>query len=399
MRVSDVCCASCMTACCAPEAERAVLPSTSCTSSGDMSTMQAMASALTPCTSQQDVGQHLRYAMPVSTHAAEEVPEAAGTECSVPHRQQPAREPSLASAERLYPSTQARGPHRFRLLPLAMAPCSLHGLRGCLHGSRTAQRQADQAPQGLQKCLSLALQTCLLVPGLGHSLAQLLPAGISGSLGCGCLLPRLHSKWVAAVSLQRLRSRRVAVSLPCLQSQSVAVVSRWEQAVDSQAGMLEVPQASRAGHGSTVCSLCQQGPTVCSTGPCRDCLAHPLHATATWARRQQRTHDRRHRLPSNALHDVVGWPKKQRTPHLLSLALRSSQLHIAACHIRLRLAKLGLYGIPVLLLIPLCCRPAATQTNMCSPMATMHISAAGGNHDRNPLQPAASEVCHVDCRG
>lgn len=42
-----------------------MLPSTSCTSSGDMSTMQAMASALTSCMLQQDVRQHERSAMPM----------------------------------------------------------------------------------------------------------------------------------------------------------------------------------------------------------------------------------------------------------------------------------------------------------------------------------------------
>ena len=105
-----------------------------------------------------------------------------------------------------------------------MAPCSLHGLRGCLHGSRTAQRQADEAPQGLQKSLSPALQTCLPVPGLGLSLAKLLPTGVSGSLGCGCLLPCLQSKRVAAVSLLRLKNKRVASSLSCLQSQWVAPI-------------------------------------------------------------------------------------------------------------------------------------------------------------------------------
>ena len=99
-----------------------------------------------------------------------------------------------------------------------MAPCSLHGLRGCLHGSCTAQREADQAPQSLQESLSSALQTCLLVPALGLSLAKLLPAGISSSPGCGCLLPCLQSEWVAAVSLLRPRSKQGPVSLPCLQS-------------------------------------------------------------------------------------------------------------------------------------------------------------------------------------
>ena len=105
-----------------------------------------------------------------------------------------------------------------------MAFCSLHGLRGCLHGSCTAQRQADQAPQSLQESLSSALQTCLLIPALGLGLAQLLPAGISGSLGCGCLLPCLQSKWVAAVSLLRLRSKQDPVSLTCLRSQGVAEI-------------------------------------------------------------------------------------------------------------------------------------------------------------------------------
>ena len=71
-------------------------------------------------------------------------------------------------------------------------------------------------------------------------------------------------------------------------------------------------------------------------------------------------------MPSDALHDVVG-DQESKDAHLLSLALCSSQLHVTTCHICLRLAKLGLYSIPILLLIPLCCRPAATKTNIAAP--------------------------------
>ncbi len=59
--------------------------------------------------------------------------------------------------------------------------------------------------------------------------------------------------------------------------------------------------------------------------------------------------------------------QESKDAHLLSLALCSSQLHVTACHICLRLAKLGLYSITILLLIPLCCRPAATKTDIAAP--------------------------------
>lgn len=77
----------------------------------------------------------------------------------------------------------------------------------------------------------------------------------------------------------------------------------WEWAVDSQAGVLEVPQASEAGQANFMQPVLT-GHTVCSIGPwpasyfARHCPMGILNCSAHMTGGTD--------MPSDALHDVVG---------------------------------------------------------------------------------------------